>query len=65
MEAYGEHIGRKKCRMIYNDLHECIFKTKRLRRSTIMRMERRRQYLNGEREKEYPDNTDYPPLDLF
>jgi len=63
METYGHHIGLKKCRLIYHDLHECVFQTKRLRRSVLMKMERRRQYKNGEREKEYPDI--YPAFDLF
>ncbi|EZA59054.1 uncharacterized protein LOC105275454 [Ooceraea biroi] len=63
MEAYGHHIGRKKCRLIYEDLYECIYRIKRFRRTALMREERKRQYKSGERDKQYPDT--FPPLDLF
>lgn len=62
MEAYGHHQGQKKCRMILNDMHECVFKVKRMRRVVAMNKERERQFKNGERKERFPHE---PPLDLF
>ncbi|KYN26999.1 hypothetical protein ALC57_03341, partial [Trachymyrmex cornetzi] len=62
MEAYGYHRGKEKCRLILEDMYECIMGIKRRRRLLAMDLERKRQFRNGEREKLY-DET--PPLDLY
>ncbi|XP_072755409.1 NADH dehydrogenase [ubiquinone] iron-sulfur protein 5 [Anoplolepis gracilipes] len=62
MEAYGYHKGKKQCRLILDDMYECVMKIKRLRRIEVMQKERYRQYKNGEREKLWAET---PPLDLF
>lgn len=62
MEAYGYHRGKKECRMILNDMYECVMKIKRIRRVEAMQEERYRQYKNGERDKIWAET---PPLDLF
>ncbi|EFN87431.1 uncharacterized protein LOC105180526 [Harpegnathos saltator] len=62
LEAYGYHIGKEKCRIILNDMHECIYRAKRIERVLKMHYERRRQYKSGERKEYYPPS---PPLDLF
>ncbi|XP_011635130.1 uncharacterized protein LOC105425858 [Pogonomyrmex barbatus] len=62
MEAYGYHKGREKCRLIYEDMCECIFKVKRRRRIQAMNAERERQFWSGERKNRYEET---PPLDLY
>lgn len=62
MEAYGYDIGKQKCRAILNDMYECVYKVKRIRRVIEMHQERARQYRNGERKEKYPSAA---PLDLY
>ncbi|KAL0132904.1 hypothetical protein PUN28_000557 [Cardiocondyla obscurior] len=62
MEAYGYHRGKEKCRLILDDMYECVFKVKRIRRIEMMAKERIRQYKDGKRDKIF-DET--PPLDLY
>lgn len=62
MEAYGYHQGKQKCRLIMEDLYECIYNIKRLRRVAIMRDERDRQINSGEKKEGYPES---PALDLY
>ncbi|XP_032673727.1 uncharacterized protein LOC116845314 [Odontomachus brunneus] len=62
MEAYGYHQGNKKCRMIMNDMYECVFRVKRMMRVFAMHHERDRQFRNGERKEHYPPG---PPLDMY
>lgn len=62
MEAYGYHRGKEKCRLILEDMYECVFKVKRLRRIHDMQKERERQFKSGEREKKYEET---PVLDLY
>ncbi|XP_011697105.1 PREDICTED: NADH dehydrogenase [ubiquinone] iron-sulfur protein 5 [Wasmannia auropunctata] len=62
MEAYGYHRGREKCRLLLEDMYECVFKIKRMRRIHLMEEERRRQFNSGERKNRYEET---PPLDLF
>ncbi|XP_014473179.1 PREDICTED: uncharacterized protein LOC106743647 [Dinoponera quadriceps] len=62
MEAYGHHIGLDKCRTIFNDMYECTYRVKRIRRVIAMNKERIRQYKNGERKEYYPQG---PPIDLY
>ncbi|KYM96480.1 PREDICTED: uncharacterized protein LOC108779390 [Cyphomyrmex costatus] len=63
MEAYGYHKGKEKCRLILEDLYECIMGIKRRRRLFAMEMERKRQLIDGERKQFYEEHT--PPLDLY
>ncbi|XP_011872194.1 PREDICTED: uncharacterized protein LOC105564448 [Vollenhovia emeryi] len=62
MEAYGYHRGKEKCRLILEDMYECVFKVKRMRRVMMMAKERHRQFNNGERTNEFEET---PPLDLY
>lgn len=62
MEAYGYHRGKEKCRLILEDMYECILGIKRQRRVQDMQRERIRQFESGEREKKFEDT---PPLDLY
>lgn len=64
MEAYGYHRGKEKCRLIIEDMYECLFMWKRTRRVFEMHAERYRQKQNGEREEAF-DKDSCPPLDLF
>ncbi|XP_011174250.1 uncharacterized protein LOC105206452 [Solenopsis invicta] len=62
MEAYGYHKGKEKCRLILDDMFECIYKNKRILRVYKMEEERQRQFKSGERKNRYEET---PPLDLY
>lgn len=62
MEAYGHQKGKEKCRLILEDMYECVTKIKRMRRVHLMEQERQRQYKSGERKTPYEET---PPLDLY
>jgi len=49
LEAYGVQHGRSKCQDYMDDLRECMFQTKQLARVNVMRQERHRQWIMGER----------------
>ena len=53
MDQYGYHRGRKMCAGFVADLDECRFKNFEHTRNNIMREERRRQYLSGQRKEQY------------
>jgi len=52
LEAYGVQHGRSKCQDYMDDLRECMFQTKQLARVNVMRQERHRQWIMGERSGE-------------
>lgn len=62
LDAYGYHRGKKECRLILEDMYECVMKIKRLKRVEVMIRERERQYKNGERDKPWAET---PPLDQY
>ncbi|XP_012272034.1 uncharacterized protein LOC105695239 [Orussus abietinus] len=47
-DAYGFKLAPKKCPDMFDDLHECIYKGKQLRRIELMTKERNRQIKGGE-----------------
>ncbi|EFN61468.1 hypothetical protein EAG_03400 [Camponotus floridanus] len=62
LEAYGYHRGKKECRLLLEDMYECVMKIKRIKRVEVMMQERERQYKNGQREKLWAET---PPLDQY
>lgn len=62
LEAYGYHRGKKECRLLLEDMYECVMKIKRIKRVEVMMQERGRQYKNGQREKPWAET---PPLDQY
>uniref|UniRef100_A0A1A9WKV3 Uncharacterized protein n=1 Tax=Glossina brevipalpis TaxID=37001 RepID=A0A1A9WKV3_9MUSC len=52
LEAYGAERGKIKCKELIDDFGECFNMRKQMLRIEAMRVERLRQYRNGERKKE-------------
>ncbi|XP_037038881.1 uncharacterized protein LOC119076317 [Bradysia coprophila] len=53
LEAYGMHMGSKKCKDLIEDFQECSGQQKQLKRVEAMRNERHRQYYFGDRKEHY------------
>lgn len=49
LEAYGLAMGRNKCAKFFEDIKECRGQKIRLMRAYIMRIERNKQLVTGER----------------
>ncbi|XP_077265348.1 NADH dehydrogenase (ubiquinone) 15 kDa subunit [Temnothorax americanus] len=63
LEAYGYHRGKEKCRLILEDMYECVMKIKRGRRVKLMNEQRARRMFAGEKSEDVFEPT--PPLDLY
>lgn len=57
LEAYGTDKGKIKCRDIIDDFQECFSRNKQQMRFVAMRMERHRQWFNGDRKEHYQTKT--------
>ncbi|KAJ6647622.1 NADH dehydrogenase [ubiquinone] iron-sulfur protein 5 [Pseudolycoriella hygida] len=55
LEAYGLHMGSKKCKDLIDDFQECASRNKQVQRVQAMRMERHRQYYFGDRKEHFAE----------
>ncbi|XP_034236277.1 uncharacterized protein LOC117642312 [Thrips palmi] len=55
LDQYGYNRGVKMCGGYIQDMEECRHQTLELMRVNVMSEERRRQYRDGKRQKEYED----------
>lgn len=62
-EAYGVAKGLEKCDTLIQDFTECTTQRKQNQRILAMRMERNKQYRNGERTSEDKYSKNPPPSD--
>ncbi|MFH4975979.1 hypothetical protein AB6A40_002688 [Gnathostoma spinigerum] len=64
-EAYGAKLARKYCDLEWRDYRECLSEEKQKKRINAIRMERRKQYLQGKRDtaflSDHPQPGEYSP----
>uniref|UniRef100_A0A1I7Y7M9 NADH dehydrogenase [ubiquinone] iron-sulfur protein 5 n=1 Tax=Steinernema glaseri TaxID=37863 RepID=A0A1I7Y7M9_9BILA len=60
MEAYGAKLGRKYCDLEHRDFQECITQDKQKKRFNAIRMERRKQWLQGNRDTPFEKDLVQP-----